>query len=104
MSAVAAASLNVHRHDDVRPKRAEEPHVVADDLLAPPLPDHFRGVERVAIVDRPREVLLGAVEPVRRQQLAVRSTAMSREQLRADLVLAAVAAIVLHVDGRSPMP
>ena len=99
---VPAASLNIHRHHDVRPQHAEEPRIVPHDLLPPPLPDHFPGIERVAIVDRAREILLRPIQPVRRQQLTGPQHRHIREQFRPDLVLASVPAIVLQVDCPQP--
>ncbi len=99
---VPAASLNIHRHHNVRPQHAEEPRIVPHDLLPPPLPDHFPGIERVAIVDCPREILLGPIQPVRRQQLTGPQHRHIREQFRPDLVLASVPAIVLQVDCPQP--
>jgi hypothetical protein len=95
---VAAAALNVHGEHHVGAQGAEQPDVVADDFLPAPLADHFLRVERVAVVDGAREVLLGAVEAVRRQQLGRAQHAHVPEQLGADFVLPAVAAIVLQVD------
>ena len=83
---------------DVGPERADQPHVVADDRLAAPLVDHFLGIERVAVVDGAREILLGAVDAMRGEQLRGAQHADIAKQLRPDLVLSAFAAIVLHVD------
>ena len=57
-----------------------------------PLLERLVDVDRVAEVDRAREVLLGAVEPMQRGQLLGPQHAERLEQLRADLVLSAVAA------------
>ena len=80
------------RDDDVGTNRANQPHVVGGDLLAAPLLERLVDAERVAEVDRAREVLLGAVEAVQRGELAGAQHAERLEDLRADLVLAAVAA------------
>ena len=66
--------------------------------VAAPLVDHFLRIERVAVVDGAREILLGAVDAVRRQQFGGAQHAHVAEQLRADFVLPAVAAVVLQVD------
>src|SRR5207249_11416364 len=57
--AIPPAPLDVHRHEDIRTQHANQTHVVADDRVASPFVDHFFGIERVAVVDRAREVLLG---------------------------------------------
>ncbi len=71
---------------------ADVPDEIADDLVAPPLLDRLLEAERVAEVDRAREVLLRAVEPVNGEQLLGAQHAERLEDLRPDLVLAAVAA------------
>ena len=63
--AIAAAALDIHSHDDVGTQRAPQPDVVTDDIFTAPLSDHFLGVERVAVVDGAREILLGAIDAVR---------------------------------------
>ena len=60
--------------------------------LAAPLLERLLDAERVAEVDRAREVLLGAVEAMQRRQLLGAQDAERLEDLRADLVLSAVAA------------
>ena len=102
MRAVAASPLDVHRDDDVGPQHADQANVVASDFVAPPLVDHFLGIERVAVIDRAREVLLRAVDAMRRQQLGGAQHAEVAEELGADLVLTAFAAVVLHVDRSQP--
>ncbi len=97
--AIAAASLDVHRHEHVGTQRADEPDVVADDGLAAPLVDHFFGIERVAVVDRAREILLRPVDAMRRHELGRAEHADVAKQLGTDLDLPAFAAVVLHVDG-----
>ena len=57
-----------------------------------PLLDRLLRAEREAEIDGAREVLLGAVPAMRRQQLLGPQDADRVEQLRADLVLPAVAA------------
>ena len=63
-----------------------------DDLLAAPLLERLLDAERVAEVDRAREVLFGAVEAMHRRELFGPQHAERLEDLRADLVLAAIAA------------
>ena len=72
--------------------RANQPDVVAEDLVAAPLLERLLDAEREAEVDRAREVLLGAVEAVQRRQFLGAQHAERLEDLRADFVLAAVAA------------
>ena len=88
-AAVAAAD---EPRDHVGTRGADVPDEIADDLLAPPLLDGLLEAERVAEVDRAREVLLRAVEPVNGEQLLGAQHAERLEDLRPDLVLAAVAA------------
>ena len=82
--------------------RPDQPHVVAEDLVVPPLLERLLDAEREAEVDRAREVLLGAVEAMDRQQLLGPQHAERLEELRADLVLPAVAA--RRGDERRAMP
>ncbi len=58
----------------------------------------FFGIERIAVVDGAREVLLRAVDAVRGYELRGPQDADVAKQLRTDFVLPAFAAIVLHVD------
>ena len=90
---LAAAVAVEHEADDhVGADRADHAHVVAEDLLVAPLLERLFDAEREAEVDRAREVLLGAVELVRRQQLLGAQHRQRLEQLGADLVLPALAA------------
>ena len=98
MSPVAAPPLNAHGDDHVGPQRADQSRVIAHDLLPAPLGDHFPRIERVAVVDGAREVLLGAIDTVDGQQFGCAQHGDVAEQLRADFILAAVAAVVLHID------
>ncbi|MEO8373201.1 MAG: hypothetical protein ABI806_28710 [Candidatus Solibacter sp.] len=68
MCPIAAAALDVHGYDHVGAERADQARVIADDLLTAPLPDHFLGIEGVAVVDGACEVLFGAVAAVRGKQ------------------------------------
>src|SRR5215469_2252527 len=98
VGAVAAAALNVHGDDDVGPERPDEADIVADDVLAAPLGDDFFGIKGVAVVDGAREVLLGTIDAVGREQFGSAEHGDIAEQLGADFVLAAVAAVVLDID------
>src|SRR3989442_2287994 len=80
------------RDDDVGADHANQPHVVGGDLVTAPLLERFFDAERVAEIDRAREVLVRAVEPVQRRQLLRSQYAERLEDFRADFVLAAVAA------------
>src|SRR5438045_96632 len=61
-------AFRIHSRHDVGPNQANQAHVVADDLVAPPLLHRLFDAERVAEVDGTREVLLGAIEPMHRRQ------------------------------------
>ena len=99
MVQAAARAVGAHRGDDVGPDRADEADEVARDLVLAPLLERLVDAERVAEVDRAREVLLGAVEAVQREQLFGAQDAERFEQLGTDLVLAAVAARRRHERG-----
>jgi hypothetical protein len=99
MSAVAAPSLYAHGDDHIGPQRADQSRVIAYDLLPAPLGDRFLRIERVTVVDGPCEVLLGAIDAMRGQQLGGAQHGDIAEQFGADFVLAAIAAVVLHIDG-----
>jgi len=60
-AAVAAAD---EPRDDVGTRGADVPDEIADDLVVPPLQDGLLEAERVAEINRAREELLCAVEPV----------------------------------------
>src|SRR5262249_3858590 len=81
-----------HAGDHVRTGGANHPHVVCGDLVAPPLLERLVDAEGVAEVDRAREILLGAVEPMQRGELFGAKDAESFEDLRSDFVLSAVSA------------
>ena len=102
MSAVAAASLNIHGDDDIGPEHAPQPDIIADNVLPSPLLDCFLRAERVMKLECAREILLGAVDAVRREQFGGAQHGEVVEQLRADFVLPAVAAIVLQIDHAQP--
>ena len=99
MRAIAAAALDVHREHHIRAEGADEPHQVADNLLAAPFLDDLLRIERIAVVDGAGEVLFGAIEAVRRQQFGRAQHRHILKQLRPYLVLPAVAARRLQVDG-----
>ena len=88
-AAVAAAE---EAGNDVGPQRADVADVVADDLVVPPLLDRFLDAEGEPEVHGAGEVLLRAVEAVHREELLGAEHAQRREELRTNLVLAAVAA------------
>ena len=87
----AEPPLGAHGGDHVRAHRANQAHEVAEDLLAAPARECLLAAERIAEVHRPGEVLLRAVEPVRRGQLLGPQDGQRVEQLAPDLVLPAVA-------------
>ena len=100
-----AAALRVVPHeadDDVGPDLANPVDVVLEDLVAVPALVRLVTAEREAEVHGAREVLLGAVDPVRREQFLGAQHGQRLEDLRADLVLAAVAA--RGGDQRRPHP
>ena len=92
MVLATARSVGTHRHDDIGPQGPDVTHEVAEDLLTPPLLERFLLAERVAKIHCAREVLLGAIEAMRREELLGPEDAQRVEELRADLVLSAVAA------------
>ena len=69
----------------------DHPNDIAEDLLAAPTLERLLDAERVAEVDRAREILLRPVEPVRGGKLLGAEHRQRVEQLGADLVLAAIA-------------
>ncbi|MGC4085073.1 MAG: hypothetical protein QM736_23895 [Vicinamibacterales bacterium] len=77
---------------DVRTDRANQPDEIAEHLVVPPLLERLLDAERVAEVDRSREVLLGGIEAMQRRQFLGAQHAERLEDLGADLVLAAIAA------------
>ncbi len=66
MRAVPTPALNVHCQHNVGTKRANEPHIIAYNVLAAPLLNYFLRIERIAIIDSPCEILLSAIDPMRR--------------------------------------
>ncbi len=78
--------------DHVRAERPDVTDVVADDLVMAPLLDRFLHAERKSEVHRSREELLRPVEAMDSQELLRPQDAERLKELRADLVLAAVAA------------
>src|SRR5262249_18512958 len=55
--------------DDIRTNRPDQPHVVAENFVTPPLLERFLDAEGESEVDGAREVLLGAVEAMDRCEL-----------------------------------
>ena len=98
MSAITASALNVHCQGDVRAKSPNQPDVVADDILPAPFLDDLLGIERIAVVDGAGEVLLGSVDPVRRQKFGGAQDGDIAEQFGTNLILSAIAAVVLEID------
>ena len=98
MRAVSAAALNVHGDDYVGTKGSPQADVIANDIFTAPLGDDFLGIEGVAVVDGAREILLGAIDTMRGEQLGSAQHGDIAEQFRSDFVLAAVAAIILDID------
>ncbi len=88
----AASAVRTHRDDDVGSERPDVAHEVSENLLPSPLLERLLLAERVSEVDRAREVLLRAVETVGGQQFLGAEHTQRIEELRADLVLTAVAA------------
>ena len=80
------------RGDHIRTNHPDQPDVVVRNLVATPLLERLFDAERVAEVDGPREVLLRAVEPMQGAELLRAQHAERLENLRSNLVLAAVAA------------
>ncbi len=99
MRSVPAAALNVHGEYDIRAQHADEANIIADDVGASPLTDHFLRIEGIAIIDCAREILLGAIDAMRRQQLRRAQHRQVPEQLRPNFVLPAATAVILHIDG-----
>ena len=88
----AAGAVGPQAEDHVGTNHPNQPDEVADDLVAAPLLERLFDAEREAEVDGAGEVLLRAVEAVERGELLGPQHAERLEDLRADLVLAAVAA------------
>ena len=68
MLTTATAAADEGR-DDVGPDGTDLTHEVADDLVVTPFVDRLLDAERVSEIHGPREILLGAVEPVDGQEL-----------------------------------
>ena len=88
----AAAPLRRQGGDDVRADGADHPDEVAEDFLPSPALEGLLDAEGVPEVDGAAEVLLCPVQTMRRVQLLGTQNREGVEQLRSDLVLAAVAA------------
>ena len=96
----AVLSLRAHRGDHVGAHGADDAHDVAQHLLAAPPRERLLPAERVPEIHRAGEVLLGAVEAVRGQQLLGPQHGQGVEQLGANLVLSAIAARSREEGGR----
>ena len=90
--------------DDVGADGADHSDEVAEYLLSSPPLEGLLDAEGVAEVDGAREVLLGAVQPVRGVQLLGPQHRQGVEQLGADLVLPAVAAGRRQQHGAVALP
>ena len=85
------------RVDHQRAEGANDAHHVAEHLALVPLRRRLGARLREAVVERPREELLAAVEPPRLQQLLGADHAEGVEELGADDVLPALAAVERQV-------
>src|SRR5262245_23561983 len=90
--------------DDVGPDRADVPDEIAKDFIMAPSLQRLLDAERIAKVDGAREVLLGPVESVYRQQFLSTQDGQGLPELGADLVLAAVTAGGGHEHCPHPLP
>ena len=88
----AALAAAKEAGDHVWAERPDMTDVVADDLVMAPLLDRFFHAERKSEVHRSREELLRPVEAMDSQELLRPQDAERLKELRANLVLAAVAA------------
>jgi hypothetical protein len=86
------AGATPHRDHHMRTVRADHPHHVGRERLALPLPERLVGILREPEVVGPREELLCAIEPARREQLLAADRAERFAELVADEVLPTVAA------------
>src|SRR5438876_8106950 len=85
------------RDDDVRPKRAHHRnHIAQYRILRPMLPRLIRSFREAEIVFAP-EILMGPVDPARREQLLGANDAERFTELVADEILSAVSASQRHV-------
>ncbi len=87
-----ASAVRTHRDDDVGSEHPDVADEISEDLLLTPLLERLLLAERVAEVDRSREVLLRAVETVGGQQFLGAEHTQRIEELGTNLVLTAVAA------------
>ena len=87
----AAGAIGPQAEDHVGTNHPNQTDEVAGDLVAAPLLECLVDGERKAEVHRAGEILLRAVEAVQRRELLGPQHAERLEDLRADLVLAAVA-------------
>ena len=69
MMLAAAATVRIHRRDDIGTHGSDHPDEVAEDGFTPPQRERLVTAERVAEIDRAGEVLFGTVEAMRCQQL-----------------------------------
>ena len=92
MMQTAGRARGIHSDDHIRPRHANEAHIIADDLVTSPLLERLFDAERVAEVDRSSEVLLGGIETVHGFELFGSQHRERIRELGTDLVLPAVAA------------
>ena len=104
MVLAAPSAVGAHREHHVRPRRANQADVIAKDLVLAPLLERLVDAERQAEVHGAREELLGAVAPMRSQQLFRTQHAERFEDLGTDFVLPAVATRCRGEDYSQPLP
>ena len=100
----AALAVEDEADDHVGTDRADHPHVVAEDLLLAPLLERLFDAERVAEVDRAREVLLGAVERCAPSSSSVRSTASASNSSGPISFCPPSPRVAVTSDVRKPLP
>src|SRR5262245_36661294 len=85
-----ACTVGRHAGHDVWPHHADQPHVIAEDLVLPPFFKCLVDAERETKVDGAREVLLRSVEPMQCRQFLGAQYAERFENFRTDFVLTTV--------------
>src|SRR5262245_60363599 len=88
----AACAVRRHAGHDVWPHGADQPYVVADNLVLPPFLKGLVDAEGKAEINGAREILFGPIEPMQCSQLLGAQDAERFEDLRTDLVLTAISA------------
>src|SRR5262249_35030327 len=87
-SSIGDRTLGQHH---IRPRRPDQPHVVAKDLVVSPFFQRFLDAEREPEIHGAGEILLGGVETMERRKLFGTEHGKRVENLGADLVLPAIA-------------